>query len=472
MSARNLVSLVSMLLAFVTWATASDGDNTVKAGASDAMTQAATSQPANWLEFGKSLPHPHKEPATAFPRMVPWTDYTGDLWQRSALTGDWLGLRQSLMDKGIRVNVNLTQTLQGNTCGGVENRGWYQGGLRYELELDTGAAGLWPGGMLHIRGETQYGKNNNLFSGAILPVNTDALYPVPDQDTALSELYYMQFLTPWLGVVAGKMSPRDQNVFSHDETTQFMNTAFNFNPVLGMTVPLNSLSAGAILHPAKWLTLTTLVLDTDGRATENGFDTAFDRGTSIYQMADFAIKPFGQSGHQRVGWTWSDKARARLRQDPRLIFRDIILEHLGLGTGPNLEAEGSDWSFMYDFDQYIYTKPGTKDQGVGVFGRFGFSDGRVNPIGQFYSLGIGGKGMVPGRDNDTFGLGYYYLAVSDKLGPILSRLAEDEQGVELYYNIQITPWMHITPDIQILQPGRSNFSDTAVVAGIRMRIDF
>ena len=61
-----------------------------------------------------------------------WT-YSGDLWHRPALTGDWGGARQKLMDKGVRFNMNLTQTYQGNVAGGKINRGYYQGGLRYEL---------------------------------------------------------------------------------------------------------------------------------------------------------------------------------------------------------------------------------------------------------------------------------------------------------------------------------------------------
>lgn len=430
---------------------------------------APTSEP----EAGQGAPGSGPEaPSLQTPRMVPWLDYTGDLCHRAALTGDWCGLRQKMMDKGIRFNANLTQTLQGNLGGGVSKRAWYQGGLRYEFDLDTGAAGLWPGGWLHVRGETQYGKNDLFDSGALMPVNTDALYPVPDQKTCLSEAYYTQFVAPWMGFTAGKMSPRDNNVFAHDETTQFMNMAFNCNPVVGTTVPLDFLGAGVILAPTDWFTLTTLVLDSEGIANVSGFDTVFDRGTSIFQMAQFGIKPFGQQGHQRLAWTWSDRSQVELRQDTRLIIRQLILEKLGLGPGPTLKRQGSDWSFMYDFDQYLYTKPGTKDQGIGVFGRFGFSDGTVNPVGQFYSLGVGGKGMIPSRDHDTFGVGYYYLAVSDKMGPLLRRFVQNEQGVEVYYNIEVTPWLHISPDIQVIDPGLSRLSDTAVVAGIRMRIDF
>ena len=130
-----------------------------------------------------------------------------------------------------------------------------------------------------------------------------------------------------------------------------------------------------------------------------------------------------------------------------------------------------DHSFIYDFDQYVYLVPDTADQGVGIFGRCGLGDEDVNPIGNFFSLGIGGKGMIPGRGNDTFGIAYYYMGLSDKLPQIIKNRTQDEQGGELYYNVAVTPWFHITPDIQIIEPVRTNV-DTTVVIGARVKIDF
>lgn len=79
--------------------------------------------------------------------------------------------------------------------------------------------------------------------------------------------------------------------------------------------------------------------------------------------------------------------------------------------------------------------------------------------------------MIPSRDNDSFGLGYYYLAISDEFPRVIERRTQDEQGVELYYNIAITPWLHITPDLQVIEPAREDV-DATVVAGVRMKIDF
>ena len=219
-----------------------------------------------------------KLPYTQGTRLVPWLDYRGDLWHRDGMTGDWGGYRQRAMDKGLRIDVNLTQNLQGNLAGGVSNRAWYQGSLDYGIRLDTGAAGLWPGGMFVVRGMTPFGRSNNRDSGTLVPVNTDAIYPVPGQrNTELTDAYYAQFVAPWLRLVAGKMTPRLNNVFAHDETTQFMNLAFTFNPIIGTTVPLSFLTAGATLLPTDWLTITTLALDSEGTADVFGCDTAFDR---------------------------------------------------------------------------------------------------------------------------------------------------------------------------------------------------
>ena len=72
----------------------------------------------------------------------------------------------------------------------------------------------------------------------------------------------------------------------------------------------------------------------------------------------------------------------------------------------------------------------------------------------FYSLGIGGKGMIPARGHDRFGLGFYYIDVNN---PSLQglfqsiKLLRDEYGFEAFYNFAITPWLQFTPDIQVVR---------------------
>lgn len=405
--------------------------------------------------------------APAMPRLVPFVDYTGDLMNRPALTGDWGGTRQDLMEKGVRLDISYTQIFQGNVEGGLSQVCTNRGGLDIALSLDTTYMGLWPGGMLKVKGESGWGRSNNRKTGALLPVDTNGIYPEPgDNVMLLPELNYTQFLAPFLAITLGKYEPRDANAFAHDETEQFLNAAFNFNPVIGTTVPTSFLGAGFIIIPAEGIIATTLALDTEGTASEAGFDTAFRGGTTLLQSLEFTVKPMGLVGHQRVSFMWTDKVRTQLDQNPRAIIGAILT-----GSNAGLAKSSGDWAFTYDFDQFLYMVPGSTTRGLGVFGRIGVTDGNVNPVEGFYSIGVAGRGLLDGRPDDSFGIGYYYLHVSRDLPAPLARRARDEQGMELYYNIAVTPWCHITPDLQIIRP-ISEGTDTAVVLGIRMKIDF
>ena len=67
------------------------------------------------------------------------------------------------------------------------------------------------------------------------------------------------------------------------------------------------------------------------------------------------------------------------------------------------------------------------------------------------------------------------LLIGDRSGyPFLTALLGpigDGQGIELFYNYAVTPWFHLTPDIQVIDPSRE-LIDTALVLGLRGKIDF
>jgi porin len=81
--------------------------------------------------------------------------------------------------------------------------------------------------------------------------------------------------------------------------------------------------------------------------------------------------------------------------------------------------------------------------------------------------------MIRGRTLDTFGVGYFYLGLSDNFkalaGPF--RPQRDEYGVELFYNFAITPWARFTADVQIARPSTVGL-DTAIIPGVRLQLLF
>ncbi len=459
--------------------------------ASSAPVAAPTTQPSSTPQTPTSMP--------SLIQTLP--DYSGDLWHRQYLTGNWWGARQKLAENGVLFQFDLTHLLQGNAHGGKDttNAFRYSGALEYKLTLDTARMKLWPGGLIVLKGETQIGDNVNPKVGSLLAPNYQGLFPVPGDPgmTTLSEFYIMQALSDQLMVVAGKMDLTalgDQNAFASNQRTQFMNTGLRVNPVLFPSAPYTTMSAGIVLLPTKWLQVSSLIADNDpdGAATRTGFNTAF-HGRDWYtamQEFDLTIKPFGQTGHQRFGWFWTSRDVPELGGDDRIQFPQAIgprliawrllprwARYLRVGntvysvTHP--ETSPDTWGLYYNFDQFLYTEPDDPNQGIGVFGRFGYG-GRPNIFQSFYSLGISGTGSIPTRDRDTWGIGYYFADISDRINPAFN--LNSEQGVELYYNIEITPWLHITPDLQVIvYPGGNTGDgsrDPAIVYGLRAQISF
>ena len=64
-------------------------------------------------------------------------------------------------------------------------------------------------------------------------------------------------------------------------------------------------------------------------------------------------------------------------------------------------------------DQLIWRAPGTKDQGIGVFARVTGTSGDRNLVSAFINVGATWKGAIPGRPDDTIGLGAGIARISD-----------------------------------------------------------
>ncbi len=402
------------------------------------------------------------EDATLFP--VP--NYTGSLMERSALTGDWGGLRTDLANNGFQLDLAWTQIYQGVMDGGNGNRDWeYGSSIDYIFKFDFAKLGLWEGAFLQINAETYFGNNVNGNTRTLLPVNNDALYPVPGQDiTVISSIVYTQFLSERFGVFAGKLDTTqgDKNSLAWSKGDEkFMNLGLGLNPAPILTTPYSTLGAGAFYLLDKDSVVAFNVYDPNGSATRSGFDSFFKDGVTLALETRIGTRFFDKPGHQLVGGTWANKDYVGLGQDPRLIIGAI------LGLNPLARQSGS-WSAYYNFDQYLIGDD--QGRGFGIFGRAGFADRDTNLIEQFYSFGIGGNGLCQNRENDTYGVGYYYLKFSDALPGILPR-GNSEQGVEIFYDVAITPWLSIGADLQVVNSALNNV-DNAVVGGIRSKIRF
>lgn len=420
----------------------------------------------------------------------PSNQYSGDFWFRSTLTGDWAGVRNDLAAKGVTFDLSLTQAYQGIVGGGKEQVWKYGGRGDLTTSIDTQKLGLWPGGFFNVEVEGNFGESVNSQTGALMPANSNQIYPRTNGDNFnVPAVNYTQFLSHYFGVTVGKFATisatsGDMNEFAHGKgDTQFMNMALNFNPVIALTVPYSTLGAGVIVLPTKdpnEAIVSFLVLQTEGDSSTSGFNNLNANQVTFAGEARIRTDFFGFTGHQLLGGTTSNDTYTSINQNARFIVENGALDR----------KKGT-WSIYYNFDQYLYEPKKGSGQGIGLFGRFGASDGDPNPMHYFFSIGIGGKGVIPGRALDGFGIGYYYIDINNPSLTVLGRTASflrNGQGFEAYYNFAITPWMRLTPDVQVLRPAQkqevtintgggipgisTTGIDTVIAFGIRLQVIF
>jgi porin len=401
--------------------------------------------------------------------------YSGDFFTRSTLSGDWNGYRDELAAKGITFDIDVTQVEQGIVDGGKSEAWEYGGRGDFTSHLDTQKLGLWPGGFLTTELEGNWSESVNGNTGALLAANTNQLFPLPAGDNvALPELSYTQFFSRYAGVIAGKLQTvtnGDLNEFAHGKgAAQFLNLAFNINPV-ALVVPYSTLGTGLIVLPtadAGQALLSFNILSATGKASTTGFETL--NGAIFAATGRVRTGFFGLTGHQLVGALYSNKQYNSV--DQRL---DFII-----GNQPLVKRDGS-WAVYYNFDQFLYEISRGEDRGVGIFGRFGASQGDPVPLQYFYSAGVGGKGLIASRAFDQFGIGYYYGSINNptlELSSSTRTFLRDEWGFEAYYNVALTRWLLLTPDVQVVGPAqkqqitKGQFLETETILGVRMQLVF
>jgi porin len=421
---------------------------------------------------------------------APKDPYSGDILSRSTLTGDWWGIRNQLAEKGITFDLNVTQVGQG-VVGGGKNGAWeYSGRGDMIMNVDSGKLGLWPGGFFNFELEGNWGSAVNDKTGALMPANTNQIFPFPPGDIfGIPALNFTQFLSPYFGLAIGKLATitstsGDMNDFAHGKgDTEFMNMAFNFNPLLAFTVPYSTLGTGLVVLPTKdpkQAIVTFFVMSANGTSMTSGFEDL--NGNAVVVAAEGRLRTdfFGLTGHQLFGTTFSNKNFKSI--DQRLDF---------FVRNTRLKPEKGSWNIYYNFDQYLYQPKKSVDQGIGIFSRLGVSDGNPDFMKFFGSFGVGGKGMFESRPLDKFGLGYYYININN---PTLQTFVQtrkflrNEYGFEAFYNAAITPWLLLTPDLQIVRGSQKNqvnvtpgfilprighsSINTATVLGLRLQVVF
>jgi porin len=389
-----------------------------------------------------------------------------DWLTRQTLTGDWGGSRSWLEQQSVTVKPRLTQFYQGLADG--EGKHGFEYGAKADVLVtaDLHKMGFWAGFSMTVHAESNFGNSVNGRGGVLIPVNAALNFPGMDGSDAFdfSSVYFGQDFGDSVSLIFGKMNMIDivsgKAFMGGAGIDSFWNLTFVAPPT--GTVPAYMIGVLTSVRTEE-ATYRLWVYDPNS-AVNKGFNDAFANGVTIRGSIEFPVTVAGRAGHQGFTALYSTQSGTDLAS------LDGILV-----PSPNprtVAVKNSRYYFAYSFDQYLHQDVANPEKGVGLFGQVGVSDGNPNTMRWSLLVGLGGKGMVPGRPMDNWGIGYYYDGMSkylkDALAPAVT--LRNEQGVELFYNFALTPWFVLGADLQFIKPGLA--STTAVVPGLRAVIRF
>ena len=417
--------------------------------------------------------------------ILPLDTFGGDLSERRYLLGDWGGVRTDLAEKGIRFRGSLTPLFQSVTDGGTDETSAFGQSGDIWSAIDFHRMGLIPGGLLVARAEFDAGRTINGKSGTIMAPSYSALMPVSGENGrdvfSLTNFYYTQFLGEKFGVWFGRTDTHHNanlNEFAglnpRVGKTQFLNLGLTAIAVMPVSQPyVTSFGAGFFARPTDNWELVGMVMDSRESSLTDGFSD-FGRDWNAFGAVAYRHRIGNLPGRQMVGYSYSWNGDYTTLDKSQL--SNIV-------RGTPLRTEDTTWAAIYSGYQYIQVfdgdtskpinlKDGRADhRGWGVFLMAGLADEDTNPVQWSIAGGIGGRGLFASRPNDEFGIGYFVLELKSGVVADIIGLKSAEQGVEIFYDFEVVPSVHITPDIQIVDPGIAA-ADTAVILGLRVNLTF
>ncbi|MEM9800004.1 MAG: carbohydrate porin [Planctomycetota bacterium] len=431
---------------------------------------------ALWLgALPQDGPRDPSPPAATTSGILPVRTHGGSLVERSFLTGDWGGARDRWSESGIRFDIAWTQTVQSVLDGGLDETTEYGGRLDSLITFDLDRMGAVRGGLLDVRAESRYGESVNSASGALLPVNDVMFFPLgaADEDILVNvtELRYTQFLSSAAAVFFGKIVilGGDYNEFAGGRgDTQFMGHTFLSATVTALINPYSSLGAGGFWKPTKNSTLTTAVYGSQDASSTAGFEE-LENGLTWNTAYRTQYELGGLPGGYNVAFQYAFNGD----------FTEIDGQFVDPEGRLRRPTESESWNVYANLWQYLSVAPGSDAAidvtnsridraGYGFFLRAGVADRDTNPVEWVVSGGIGGRGVVPGRDEDSVGIGLATgRAVENRFTD--TTLVDRSTGrFEAYYAYAITPSTILTLNFQYIDTvvgGR----DPATLLGLRLR---
>lgn len=368
------------------------------------------------------------------------------------LFGDWGGARRVLAEHGVGVEFVSSVDLIGVVDGGIDTGFETPANFDLTLTLDTEAAGWWKNGSFLVYWLGNVGSDPSARAGAL----QDASDLETNGTFKLFEASYEHSVfDDSLALLVG-LHDLNSNFYATEYGGLFLNRSFGIGPELSQVGPsifsTTALGARIRWNPVDQGYVLAAVYDgvpgdpDDPAATQ----VVFGKHDGILAIGEIGFAGTEEDYYKFGIGGWYHTAEFK---DVAGITRD---ENAGLYT----LAEVQLWS----------DGAGRK---LGVFSQTGFADSKRNRIGIYLGGGITAAGLVPGRNEDVFGVAVAHARNGYAFRRAKPGFEHAETAIEVTYLIVPWPWLTLQPNLQyILNPGTNPSRDAALLVGTRLQLSF
>lgn len=393
--------------------------------------------------------------------------------------GDPLGLRPVLKARGVTYSLTYIADVLGNPVGGMRQGAIVEDRLNLRLNLDLNRIAGWAGATVHANAYFIHGTGLTRYYVGDL-ASTSVIEALPA--SRLHVLWFEQaFLDGRLGLRVGQQAA-DTEFFVSQTATLFVNSTFGWPTITGLNLP-----SGGPAYPLATPALRVKYAPGGGFSLQAGLYDGDPAG---------AARPGADAEPQRL-----DRTGTNFRvHDPALVvaeaayayntetgsvhlpgtvtlggwrhfgrFDDLRRDTLGLSladpasNGLPRSRRGNAGLYAI-LDQTLLVEPDKDDEGLSVFLRASVSPTRSSLVAAYADAGLAYKGLFPGREDDTLGVGIAYARLSDDArradrdtilytGTAMPR-RRAETVIEATYQALVVPGFTVQPDLQyVIHPG-------------------
>ncbi|MCJ2125621.1 carbohydrate porin [Methylobacterium sp. J-077] len=415
------------------------------------------------------------------------------------IAGDPTGLRRFLSDHGIIYSFNAIADILGDTSGGTRRTATVIGRLDMQLDADLDRLAGWGGAAFRVEAYQINGAGLSRAAVSDLAVVSE-LEALPA--TRLYELWVeQQLLDNQLAIKIGQVAA-DTEFLVSQTATLFINSTFGWPTIAGTNLPSGgpAYPFGAPAIRVKYLPNANLsfqvgLFDGDpagpARAWNDPDPQRRDRTGTNFRLDD---PPF-LIAEAAYAYNFASRGRnGALLDEPGTItvggwhhfgrFDSLRIDNTGrsladpASSGVARRFRGNDGLYGM-IDQTVYREPDKDDEGASVFVRAVGSPGDRNLIDLYLDAGVGYRGLLPNRSDDTVGVAVSFARVSpsargfDRDTILATGNATPrrrfEALVEATYQVVLAPGVTVQPNLQyIFHPG-GNVADPRDPSGQRIR---